>query len=284
VPMKYKKSKRKGKVKKLMPMVLMVVALLMGSNRNFAQERHVFNQEDFDKFKLAQRLCYKGEQLFNKGKYKKAEKVFADCLKKFPKYANADYYMSRVCYEKKDYTNALKHIENATNNFETISDLNVSFYLEYLEKLREQQAEAEEYLVQLKENLASLPAVVDSSSEQGKRKRNIEDEISRTEGTNNLIKTRLAKPVPEALEMPVDYYYVHGNILFRLKKYKDALGQYHRTVEKDPKHGNAYNNLASLYFMAKQYKRALFYLEKAESAGVRVNEKFKSAILNAMKE
>jgi tetratricopeptide (TPR) repeat protein len=282
--MKYKKSKRKAEVKILMPVVSMVLALLIGSNGNFAQERHVFNQDDFDKFELAQRLCYKGEQLFNKGKYKKAEKVFADCLKKFPEYANADYYLGRICYERKDYASALKHIENARNNFKTISDLNVSFYLQYLEKLREQQAEAEEYLMQLKESLASFPAVVESSSEQGKRKRNTEDEISRAESNINLIKTRLAKPVPEALEMPVDYYYVHGNILFRLKKYKEALARYHQTVKKDPKHGNAYNNLANLYFMAKQYKRALFYLEKAESAGVNVNEKFRSAILKAMKE
>ena len=101
--MKFKKSKRKGKVKILMPVVLIVLVMLIGSNLNFAQERHVFDQKDFDKFKLAQRLCYKGEQLFNKGKYKKAEKAFADCLKKFPKYANADYYMSRICYERKDW-------------------------------------------------------------------------------------------------------------------------------------------------------------------------------------
>jgi tetratricopeptide (TPR) repeat protein len=284
--MKYKKSKRKGKgkMKIPMPVVLIVLALLTASNLNFAQERHVFDRKDFDKFKLAQRLCYKGEQLFNQGKYKKAEKAFVDCLKKFPEYANADYYLGRVCYERKDYTNALEHIENAETNFKYISDLNVSFHLEYLEKLREQQAETEEYLVQLKESLASFPAVVDASSEQGKRKRTGEDEISRAESNINLIKTRLAKPVPGALEMPVDYYYVHGNILFRLKKYQDALVRYHQTVKRDPNHGNAYNNLANLYFMAKQYKRALFYLEKAGSTGVKVNEKFKSAVLNALKE
>lgn len=282
--MKYKKGKTKGEMKVLMPAVLIGMALLIGSNLNFGQERHVFDQGEFDKFKFAQRLCYKGEQLFNKGKYKQAEKAFTDCLKKFPQYANADYYLSRVCYERGDYIKALEHIENARKNFKHISDLNVSFHLEYLEKLREEQEQAQQYLQQLKESLASFPANVDASSEQGRRKRRTEDEISLAESNLNLIKTRLAKPVPETLEMPVDYCYVHGNILFRLKKYKESLDQYHQTIKKDPAHGNAYNNLANLYFMAKQYKRALFYLEKAESNGVKVNKKFKATLLKALKQ
>jgi hypothetical protein len=36
--------------------------------------------------------------------------------------------------------------------------------------------------------------------------------------------------------------------------------------------------------MAKQYKRALFYLEKAENNGVKINKKFKAALLKALKQ
>ena len=99
-----------------------------------------------------------------------------------------------------------------------------------------------------------------------------------------MINDRLKTPIATVSEMPADYYYVHGNILFKLKKYNESFKQYMETVRANPNHGNAYNNLANLNFMAKRYEKASYYFEKAESCGAKVNPKFKKAILKAMEK
>lgn len=54
-----------------------------------------------------------------------------------------------------------------------------------------------------------------------------------------------------------------------------AVNQYLETIKRDPSHEFAYNNLASIYFMAKQYDTALGFLQQAEANGVKVNPQFK---------
>jgi len=53
-------------------------------------------------------------------------------------------------------------------------------------------------------------------------------------------------------------------------------------VRINPKHGDAYNNLASLYYMVKKYSQAMEYLKLAEENGAQVNPKFKEALQKAI--
>jgi tetratricopeptide (TPR) repeat protein len=69
-----------------------------------------------------------------------------------------------------------------------------------------------------------------------------------------------------------------------LKKYSEALNRYLETVKTDPTHGSAYNNLANLYYMARKYQQALFYLQKAESCGAKINPRFKQTLYKAMRK
>ena len=84
--------------------------------------------------------------------------------------------------------------------------------------------------------------------------------------------------------MPADYFYLHGNIYFKLRDYQQARDQYVEAIERDPKHEKAYNNLINIYFMAKQYEKALELVENAESDGVSINSKLKEAIRLALKK
>ena len=83
-------------------------------------------------------------------------------------------------------------------------------------------------------------------------------------------------------ELPADYFYIHGNIYFKMKKFQEAHDQYQETIGINPKHGRAYNNLAALYFQVKQYRKALEYISQAEANGATVNPDLRSAVLKAL--
>ncbi|MCP5053493.1 MAG: tetratricopeptide repeat protein [bacterium] len=237
-----------------------------------------------EKFRMAKRLFYQGERLFNKGKYKKAGKVLKNCLESFPIYSYAGFYLSRIYYLKGDYPDALKYIETAKSNHEKFSSVSSSTYQEYLGKLREQKTEMEEEIRQMKEEL-SRRAITDSTSSSGSRyTRQLQGAIAQKEQNIDSIHNRLLTPIAQLAETPADFHYIHGNILFKLKRFRDSFNQYLLTVKQNPKHGNAYSNLANLNYMSKRYKQALDYLEKAERNGAKPNPQFKAALLEAMKK
>ncbi len=260
-------------------LIVFIFAFLFGTHFSFSQKRFMLDQNEAQKFKLAKQLYQKGQQLFLKGKFKKAEEALNDCLEKFPKYSDADYYMSQICYKKEDFQLALQHIEKAKENYKFMADLGVSTQLEYLDSLRKQKQDLEENLRNMKQQLA------DGNFKGGafsSTRTELQGKIASAEKSLIQIEERVRNPIPTEAQMSADYYYVHGNILFKLKKYKESLDQYLQAVRVNPNHGNAYNNIANLNFMARQYQKALYYLEKAESCGIKVNPKFREAIYKAM--
>lgn len=80
------------------------------------------------------------------------------------------------------------------------------------------------------------------------------------------------------ITIPAAYFYSHGNILYKLKKYKEALSQYLEVVSRDPKHGSAYNNLANLFYMAGKKEVASLCLAHAEASGFKVDPRFKKIL------
>jgi len=254
-----------------------IITILLCGGMVFGQKRFMLNESEAEKFKMATRLFYKGEQLFSKGNYKKAKEALDDCLDKFPQYANADYYLGRIYYEEGDYLKALEHIENAKKNYKVLADLGASTQLEYMNKLREEKMAAEESLRNLKQRRSTMRPG-QGTGQSGE----IEDQINQVQKSIDELDQRMKEPLPQVSDPPADFFYIHGNILFKIKKYKDSLDQYLDAVRINPQHGNAYINIANLNFMAKKYERALFYLEKAESCGAKVNPEFRNAIYKAM--
>jgi tetratricopeptide (TPR) repeat protein len=281
--MKIKKSNPNVRKKVSIPVVLIGSFLLMGGYLLFAQQRYMLNESEAPKFKLAKQLFQKGQQLLLKEKYNKAVKPFKGCLKIFPKFAHADYYLAQISYKNENFLQALEHIEKAKENYDYLSKLGVNAQLEYLDRLRTQKMELQERLRDMKARLDRLrgrgnPMAYASQIAE------LEAQIASAEHTLHQIDERLRKPIPDEAKMPADYYYHHGNILFKLKRYGDAFSQYSEAVKTDPCHINSLSNLANLKFMARKYQDALSCLEKAEKCGGKVNPKFKEALIKAMKK
>ncbi len=270
-------------LRKQLPVVLGILVLFLFSTGDFlhGQKRFMLNESDAGKFKMAKRLYNKGEQLFIKGKFKKAEGVFKECLEKFPHYANADYYLARVYYQRDDLAPALAHIKKAHENYKYIAELGVNTQLEYLEKLRLQKQQIEEDIRNVQQIISRGGG---GSSGVNRQQSQSEKTLASLEKTRQTLNDRLRAPVPDSKQIPAPFHYVYGNVLFKLKKYSEALEQYLEAVKTDPNHGNSYNNLANLYYMARKYQKALFYLQKAQSCGVKINPRFKQALYKAMRK
>jgi tetratricopeptide (TPR) repeat protein len=248
-----------------------------------AQKTHLLDHNTLEKYRLARRLFYKGERLFIQGKYKKAEKALKDCLKNFDRYSYSDFYLGRIYYQAGDYKKALAHIERAKTSYTFFIGISASTYQEYLAQLRQQKDQLMTQVQGMKNSLANMSAsATAASSRSGKYRRDLERSITDMESRIDLINHRLQTPIAKLAETPADYFYLHGNVLFRIKKFKEAYDQYLVVVQKKPKYGNAYANLANLNFMAKRYKQALQYLDQAERYGAKANPKFRDAIIKAI--
>lgn len=256
-----KLSRNHRKIKRQISILLAVFLLFIGLASGFGQKRLLMDDTAFQKFKLSKRMFEKGKVYFLKGKYKKAEKSLKECLEGFPRYSQADYLLSQIFYKEEDFSKALEHIEKAKANYGFMADLLKTTQQKYLDDLRTRKQA-------LQSNLAALS----SQRDIDEVKKSISD-----------IDARLNEPLPEASEKSADYCYFHGNIFMKLKKYNNAHAQYIEALKINPKHGNASNNLASLYYMIKKYRKALDYLTQAEANGIKINQEFKKAIQNALK-
>jgi tetratricopeptide (TPR) repeat protein len=240
--------------------VLLGFSLIIGIEQIIGQEAFKMDENTFQKFKLAKRMFEKGQDLFLKEKYGKAEEALLECLENFPNYSQADYFLSQIYYQKGDFEKALDHINKAKANYKFMADLLVASQQKYLDELRKQKQELQDI----------LPTITNK------------EEIEKTKNKIEIINSRMNEPLPQLGEMSADYYYFNGNIFMKMKKYNEAHANYLEALKLNPRHGNASNNLASLYYMIKKYQQALDFLNQAEANGVKINPEFKKAILKAM--
>jgi tetratricopeptide (TPR) repeat protein len=239
----------------LQVLVIIIIPFIL-SHFLEAQESDKMDQNLFQKFQLSQRLFEKGKALFLENNEKMATEALKECLIKFPKYSQADYYLAQIFYKKGEFLTALKHMDKAKANYKYMADLLVDYQQKQQNDLRKQKMDLESKLTNM---------------ENKREREKIKIEIE-------ALSFKLSQSLPVIPQKSADYYYVHGNIYTKIKKYNDALTQYMEALEINPKHGNASNNIAHLYYLAGQYQKALSYLEQAESRGIKINQEFKKAI------
>ena len=254
-------------------LVFLCAASVLLAQEDYTRDEYQFRQ----KYKIANAFYEKGKENFLKGKDDKAEEELKKALETLPEHADASFFMAQIASKKGNFEEALEYITTAKENYKFIMKMKMNTEQQYMLQLQEQRQKAQEYILQLKEALSHTTDVQEQEQ--------LRNSISKKESEISIIDGRLRKPVPEMKEaeaIPADYSYIHGNILFKMKKYEDAFKQYEETIRLNPSHGNAYNNLANLYYMAKQYQKSLDYLNMAEEHGATVNPKFREAVRKAL--
>jgi tetratricopeptide (TPR) repeat protein len=247
----------------------MLGALFCFGQKDYTREEKLL----FQRFKIANRYFEDGKKYFLKEEYKNAEKNLKKCLEKMPEHSGACFFLSQISDKKGNLDRALELIEKAKENFAKMDRIKTNVEQLYILELQEQKSQKEERLREVRQGLSNV-APDDRSK--------VESAIGAMEGEIATINSRLTKPIPTEEEMPADYFYLHGNIFFKLRKFEEAYAQYQEAIRINPKFGDAYNNLANLYYMSKQYQKALECLNQAETSGAEVNQALKKAVLKAL--
>ncbi len=264
------------KRKKELIMSVLVIIFFVGASLAFGQKDYTKDEKRlFQRFKIANKHFENGKGHFLKEDYKKAEKEFMKCLEKMPEHTGACFFLSQISYKKEKLETALKQIEKAKKNFASMDRIRANLQQLFILELQEQKMIKEQRLIELRGQLSGGNL---SASEQSK----VRAAIGGVEADIGVIKSQLNKAIPESQEIPADYFYLHGNILFKMKQFQEAFAQYKEAIRINPQYGDAYNNLANLYFMAKQYQKALDCLEQAEANGAKINPEFRKAVKKAL--
>jgi len=251
--------------------VTFLAALLCYAQKDYNWEE----KELLQKYKISNPDFLKGKEAFVKGDLQKAEKELDKCLERMPQHAEAHFFLSQVFYKRGNLEKALEEMEKAESNYSAIEKIIARQDQERILTLQERRDTLRQSLPALKERLSKLPF-------ESKDRRELESRVSNIEKELSDIDNRLSNPLPVIDKTPAEYFYFHGNIFFKMKKLPDAEAQYLGAILTDPKHANAYNNLATLYYLDRQYEKALKYLNQAEANGAQVNPELKSAVLKAL--
>jgi tetratricopeptide (TPR) repeat protein len=256
---------------RVIALALVAAALLLALPLRAQKDFNQSEKETVEKYKRARTHFLKGGEHIKKGKMDKARKEAETALEIFPDYAEAHLLLAQLEYQDGRYENALKEVTTAKTDFNTFGKLYSYSYQEYLDRLREQRDEKQAY--------ADALAATASAAKSNTDRMRIEAQVSKAKQDMTTIDMRLNNPIPATMDLPAEYHYIHGNILFKLNRYDEALALYQAAVKADPRHANAYNNLISIAFARNDVAGALTYLEQAEANGVTVNVKLKKAVL-----
>ena len=245
----------------------MVLALPLFAQKDFNMEE----RKTVENFKRATPFYLDAAKQFAKDNLDKAEKKLLEALAIMPEHADAYYLMAQIQLKRKEFSQALASITAAEKNYATIAKFHTFTHQQYLDQLRQQRQGLQEQLDQIRERLSQMPASSHGRSDYEKSTQAITRTIQQ-------IDTRLNSPIPPTFEIPAGYFYIHGNVLYRLGMLVDAAAQYQEAIRIDPNLGNAYNNLALVSFSLGKYQEALDCLLRAEAAWVKINPDFRRAL------
>ncbi|MEN8153973.1 MAG: tetratricopeptide repeat protein [Acidobacteriota bacterium] len=221
----------------------------IASTAGFTQERFLLNNKERFAFKKASQSLENGKKYFEKKKHEEALKYFNKCINQIPYYAEAYYYKSRIDYRSGNYTRALNLIEQAKKNYKKFSEVLTATQMHQINHMRNRREE---------------------------------DPVLKR-ATSYINPDIYEDMIPSVtVNIPANYYYIHGNIYFKTKKYNEAYLQFLKTREINPRHGRALNNLATIHFMSKDYKGAHKFIREAQSMNLKTNKKLREDIWRAL--
>jgi pentatricopeptide repeat protein len=254
--------------------LLLLSVLVAMTDSSFGQRGFGMSEKKLvEKFKRSDVRFQNGKEYFNKEKYDKAEKELKTCVELMPEHADAYFLLAQIDLKKGEFNQALAEIEKAESNYEFIGQFYAYTQELRLEQLRDDKSRLGSELEAYRDKLAKA-----TTDEERQR---IQALLNQTQAQLSSINSRLNEPLPDVLVIPGDYYYIHGNILFKLQKFQEAHDRYLEAIKIDPKHPGAYNNVINLCYMAKNYDEALKFVNQAEVNGVPLNPKLKEAVLKA---
>ncbi len=216
----------------------------------------------------------KAKIAFQKGDLTKCEKDVLFCLKRLPEHQEAHFILSQILYKKGEFEKALEHVQAAEEGYLKMTE--AASVLEQ-KKMKEQLDSVSSLIDNAREAAAAYDAADRRGSCQveryGKAAQDAKEKLSKEERLDEMGRGKKISPIP------ANYFYFHGNCLFRQKRLPEAEAQYLKAISADPRDGEAYNNLINLLFMEKRLDEARNFLSQAEAHEAVIAPGLKKAVL-----
>jgi tetratricopeptide (TPR) repeat protein len=205
----------------------------------------------------------------------KARTEILFCLERLPEHQEAHFLMAQVLYKKGDYGGALEHVRAAEEGY-----LRMAKAVAALEQQKlKNKSQAMDALNEELEDIAAADAAVKN------RGSCTPDRFSQAlqESKEEMIKEQEARatvdPTRDIGPVPAPYLYLHGNVLFMLKRTAEAEAEYRQAIRKDPDFGETYNNLINILYAGGRVDEARAVLAQAEAHKAKVHPELKKAVL-----
>ncbi len=219
------------------------------------------------KLKQAQPALEKGIDRYTAGDRAGARRQMEKCLQALPLHHQARFMLAQISYDEKGYDAALGHIADAETGFQRFRAV-MANQEQILRKVRDgKQQEMTDFTNALFQRAASA-----CNPDFWKREsRALETQASAERNQNTDVKEDL-------LQVPAEYSYLHGNILFRLQRLSEAEAFYIHAIDANPQHAASYNNLINLHFVSRRFEEARRWVARAEANQVELNRALVEAL------
>ena len=222
-------------------------------------------------FREARPAYEKAVKSYSRRDYDLARRQLQDAIDAFPEFSDAHFLLAKSWYMQKRFDQALPAVELAESTWSRFATLTADARADQVEAVLQKRRNLQDQITALEDDLRH----VTSDDERRRVETYIDtlrhqiDEIDRDRGSVSATELRA---------MPAEYFFVHGNILLRMNRLIDAEPQYLRAIEANPKYGEAFNNLASLYYQAGRLDDARKTIELARGRGLPVMEELAKAV------
>jgi hydroxyacylglutathione hydrolase len=249
--------------------VFAALALLVLLTAPFIGAEDTAVKEAWDRLPAAERCFQRGLKEFQAGRSEAAAKDFEKCLQEIPRHAFARYYLANIAYVANDMQKALDDMTRAIGDFDFMQALN-----DYAVKQKSKTYDS----------YARMMAEEWDATTSCRTRRELEALYGEVTDAKSKQELQLADQMAARSRQKAHYLYFLGNIHFQLKRFPEAARSYEEAIALNPRHANAYNNLAAIFYLAGEPGKALGYLEEAERQGLgdNLNLKLQDLVYGAL--
>jgi pentatricopeptide repeat protein len=238
----------------------------------FAQSRLGRGDEIARQYRDALPHYDKAVKAYSRQDWENARRELDKAITAMPQYSYAHLLMAKSWYMSKRYDQALPAIERAETTWREFAALAAEGKSLQSDALVRRRRGLQDQIAAMNDDLrqptntAAQIAQIQTWIDQLKHEI---DEIDREQASG---------VAPELATLPAEYSFIHGNILLRSNRLVDAEPQYLRAIEAKPDYGEAFNNLASLYYQAGSFDKARQVLQEARNRNLPINLDLERAV------
>jgi pentatricopeptide repeat protein len=213
----------------------------------------------------------KAVRAFSRRDYDAARRELDKAIDAMPQYSYAHLLMAKSWYLSKRFDEALPAIERAESAWREFAGIAADAKAEQGDALIRRRRALRDQISALQEDLRG-----GATAQQQEQIRTYISQLQHQ--IDEIDRDQASRGPTELAALPAEYSFVHGNILLRMNRLVDAEPQYLRAIEANPEYGEAFNNLASLYYQAGRLEEARKVLQDARNRGLPINQELERAV------